>query len=58
MKKDILTGDKTNLDIFWITDKLLADLDNLPPAEELVSDIIDNLESALESFRELKMQLK
>lgn len=27
---DILERDKTSLDIFWIKDKSLADLDNLP----------------------------
>ena len=50
--------DKTSLDIFWIKDKSLADLDNLPPADELAADIIENLQSALESFQELMGQLK
>ena len=27
---DILERDKTSIDIFWIKDKSLADLDNLP----------------------------
>jgi len=47
--------DKTNLDIFWIVDKALADLDNLPDPDVLADDIIENLQSALESFQELKM---
>jgi type I restriction enzyme M protein len=55
--KDILERDKTGLDIFWIKDKSLADLDNLPPADELAADIIDNLQSALESFQELMGRL-
>ena len=55
---EILSRDKKSLDIFWIKDKSLADLDNLPSPDELADDIIENLQSALESFRELKAQLK
>ena len=55
---EILQRDKVSLDIFWIKDKSLADLDNLPPADELADDIIENLQSALETFRELKDKLK
>ena len=54
---EILKRDKTSLDIFWIKDKSLADLDNLPDPESLADDIIENLQSALESFQELKRQL-
>lgn len=54
---DILARDKTSLDIFWIKDKSLADLDNLPAPDVLADEIIDNLQSALESFRELRAQL-
>ena len=49
--------DKTSLDIFWIKDKSLADLDNLPEPDVLASDIIENLQSALESFQELQLQI-
>ncbi len=55
---EIMQRDKLSLDIFWIKDKSLADLDNLPSADELADDIIENLQSALESFRELKSKLK
>ena len=55
---EILKRDKTSLDIFWIKDKSLADLDNLPDPDVLADDIIENLQSALESFRELKKQLQ
>ena len=54
---EILKRDKTSLDIFWIKDKSLADLDNLPDPDVLADDIIENLHSALESFQELKKQL-
>ena len=55
---EILKRDKTSLDIFWIKDKSLADLDNLPDPDVLAADIIENLQSALESFQELMEQLK
>ena len=56
--QEILERDKTSLDVFWIKDKALADLDNLPAPDELAADIIENLQSALESFQELMSQLK
>ena len=49
--------DKTSLDIFWIKDKSLADLDNLPDPDVLAGEIIDNLETAMESFREIMAEL-
>ena len=55
--KDILARDKKSLDIFWIKDKSLADLDNLPSPDVLADEIIENLQSALESFNELKSSL-
>ena len=55
--KEILERDKTSLDIFWIKDKSLADLDNLPAPDELAADIIENLQRALECFRELQVCL-
>lgn len=55
---DILERDKTSLDIFWIKDKSRADLDDLPSPDELAGDIIENPQSALESFQELQEQLK
>ncbi|HNW90775.1 MAG TPA: class I SAM-dependent DNA methyltransferase [Bacteroidales bacterium] len=50
---DIINRDKTSLDITWIKDKSLADLDNLPDPDVLAQEIIENLESGLESFREI-----
>jgi type I restriction enzyme M protein len=49
--EDILNRDKTNLDITWLKDKSLADLDNLPDPDVLALEIIENLEAGLESFR-------
>lgn len=51
---EIFERDKTSLDIFWIKDKSLTDLENLPPADEIAADIIESLQNALDSFRELE----
>ena len=45
------------LDIFWLKDKILADLDRLPEPVELALEIIDNLEAGLNSFREIAAAL-
>jgi type I restriction enzyme M protein len=48
---EIIARDKTSLDITWLKDKSLADLDNLPDPDELALEIVENLEAGLESFR-------
>jgi type I restriction enzyme M protein len=55
--EEILARDKTSLDITWLKDKSLADLDNLPDPDELALEIIENLEAGLESFREVLRSL-
>ncbi len=50
---DILNRDKTNLDITWLKDKSLTDLDNLPDPDELALEIVENLEAGLLSFKEI-----
>ena len=51
--EEVLARDKTNLDIFWLKDKSLADLDNLPDPDILANEIIENIEAGLESFKEI-----
>jgi len=51
--EQIMARDKTSLDIFWLKDKSLADLDNLPEPEVLAEEIVQNIEAALNSFREV-----
>jgi type I restriction enzyme M protein len=48
---EIIARDKTSLDITWLKDKSLADLDNLPDPDELALEIVENLEAGLESFK-------
>lgn len=50
---ELTARDKTSLDLFWLKDKSLTDLDNLPEPDELAEDIIENLEAGLNSFREI-----
>lgn len=50
---EIIKRDKTNLDITWLKDESLEDLENLPEPDELKKEIIENLEIALNSFKKL-----
>ena len=50
---ELIARDKTSLDIFWLKDKSLTDLDNLPEPDVLAQDIIENLEAGLDSFRQV-----
>ena len=51
--EEIIARDKTSLDITWVKDKSLADLDNLPDPDILAAEIIENLEAGLENFRKI-----
>jgi type I restriction enzyme M protein len=55
---DLIARDKTNLDIFWLKDDKLIDLENLPEPEILLDEIIDNIESALASFKTIKENME
>jgi len=50
---ELIARDKASLDIFWLKDDSLDNLDNLPPPDVLALEIIDHLEAALASFREV-----
>lgn len=55
--EELIARDKTSLDIFWLKDKSLTDLDNLPDPEILASEIIENLEAALANFKNVSISL-
>ena len=55
--EEILERDKTSLDIFWLKDESLADLDNLPDPDILANEIIENIEAGLESFKTIMVTL-
>jgi hypothetical protein len=54
---EIKARDKNSLDIFWIRDESLADLDNLPDPDVLAEEIIENLEAGVESFKQVVQSL-
>lgn len=54
---EIIARDKTSLDITWIKDKSLADLDNLPNPDELAEEIVENLEAGLLNFKAILQEL-
>ena len=54
---DLLKRDKLNLDIFWLKDDSLEDVDSLPPPDEIALQIIDNLQAALEAFQSVADEL-
>ena len=56
--EEIMARDKTSLDITWLKDKSLADLDNLPDPDVLALDIVENIEAGLASFRAIIEGLK
>ncbi|PWB21481.1 class I SAM-dependent DNA methyltransferase [Flavobacterium sp. HTF] len=51
--EELILRDKVNFDITWLQDDSFLDLDSLPEPEILAQEIIDSLESALNSFREV-----
>ncbi len=55
---EVISRDKTSLDIFWLKDQSLTDLDNLPDPDVLANEIIENMESGLESFRSIMKELE
>ena len=55
---EIIKREKANLDIFWLKDDSLEDSENLPDPEILAQEIVDDLQTALESFANIAAELK
>lgn len=51
--EELIGRDKASLDVFWLKDESLDNLDELPPPDVLQQEIIEHLEAALASFREV-----
>ena len=56
--EELIKRDKVSLDIFWLKDESLEDIENLPPPNVIAQEIADNLESALDSVNELIVSLE
>ena len=57
-REELLARDKASLDLFWLKDSSLTDLDNLPDPDVLAEEIIENLEAGLESLRSVLAGLR
>jgi type I restriction enzyme M protein len=55
--EELARRDKLNLDIFWLRDDSLEDIDSLPEPDVLSAEIVENLEAALEQFRSVSQEL-
>jgi type I restriction enzyme M protein len=49
--EELIQRDKLNLDIFWLKDDSLEDIDSLPAPDIIAAEIVENLEAALEQYR-------
>jgi type I restriction enzyme M protein len=50
---ELIARDKASLDIFWLKDESLSESENLPDPDVLAAEIVEDLEAALEQFREI-----
>jgi type I restriction enzyme M protein len=50
---ELVSRDKASLDIFWLKDESLEASDNLPDPDIIAQEIVEDLEAALEQFREI-----
>jgi len=55
---ELMKRDKVSLDIFWLKDESLEDMENLPDPDILALEITENLESALDQFRAIYEDLE
>jgi len=55
--EELIARDKASLDIFWLKDESLDNLDDLPSPDVLQQEIIEHLEAALSSFRDVAAAL-
>ena len=56
--EEVVARDKASLDIFWLKDKDLEDLDSLPEPDVLAEEIAEDLRTALEQFNALGEDLR
>jgi type I restriction enzyme M protein len=55
--EELLARDKVSLDITWLRDESLEDVDNLPPPEVIAQEIVEDLEAALAEFAQIAQSL-
>jgi type I restriction enzyme M protein len=55
---ELMARDKANLDITWLKDDSLEDLDNLPAPEIIAREIVEDLTAALAEFEAVALTLE
>ncbi|HEY5595429.1 MAG TPA: N-6 DNA methylase, partial [Nitrospiria bacterium] len=55
---ELVNRDKASLDIFWLKDENLEASENLPEPGVIAQEIVEDLEAALEQFREIATDLR
>jgi len=55
---ELMARDKANLDITWLRDETLEDLDNLPAPEVIAREIVEDLTAALVEFEAVAAALE
>lgn len=55
---ELIARDKANLDITWLRDESLEDLDNLPAPEVIAREIVEDLTAALAEFEAVAAALE
>jgi len=56
--EELIARDKVNLDITWLRDESLEDLDNLPSPEVIAREIVEDLTAALAEFEAVAAALE
>ena len=56
--EELMQRDKANLDIFWLKDESLEEMENLPDPDVIASEIVENLEFALDQFKGITEDLE
>jgi len=54
---DLLARDKVSLDLTWLRDESLEDMENLPPPDVIAREIVEDLEAALAEFAAIAQSL-
>ncbi|MCB2215712.1 MAG: type I restriction-modification system subunit M [Desulfobulbaceae bacterium] len=55
---ELVQRDKLNLDIFWLKDDNLQDVDSLPAPDVIAAEIVENLQAALVQFSAVADELE
>ena len=56
--EELVARDEANLDITWLKDASLEDLDHLPAPEVIALEIVDDLTAALADFEAVAVALE